>query len=112
MAHYMKQRRTPLVVNQNHLKRISLMPGNKNLSGIPSDPSGYNIEKNIPMPMPGGSRRRYPFYELNVGESFHISGSEKDMQAVRVAACHYGRRHGRKFTVRAEDEGGRCWRIA
>lgn len=91
----------------------------------------YKIEKQIPIP-PGNGRdkvRKYPFNEMEIGDSFGIgsTGSAKvryDAAAaygsrlslehrIRVAASAYGSRHGMKFSVKTDSTGGyRCWRVS
>ena len=83
------------------------------------------VESGIPVPQ---TRRRYPFDELDVGDSFAVSPSAKDIeeqgleQALRrlrsslvSSASAYGKRHGKSLIVRRVEEDGesclRCWRI-
>lgn len=65
------------------------------------------IEKGVPMPKSG--RKKYPFGQMEVGDSFY---TENHFRTVAPSACGYGQRHGKKFSVRKEGEGTRCWRIA
>jgi hypothetical protein len=64
------------------------------------------IEKNVPIPA------RYPFGEMEVGDSFAIPlGVARN--TVTVAAGRYDDKHNMKFTVRRmADNTLRCWRIA
>ncbi|MEK0324869.1 MAG: hypothetical protein QQN63_04115 [Nitrosopumilus sp.] len=53
-----------------------------------------------------GRRAKYPFKELEVGQSF-VYPHEK----VRLAAASHAKRYGVKFTVRKTEDGKyRCWR--
>ncbi len=64
------------------------------------------IEKGIPVI----TRYRYPFLEMEVGDSFFVPGfSSKDMSGslTRVRKLH----PGWKFTTRTIDGGVRVWRI-
>tara|TARA_R100000306_G_scaffold30753_1_gene33077 strand:+ start:913 stop:1074 length:162 start_codon:yes stop_codon:yes gene_type:complete len=51
---------------------------------------------------------------MDVGVSFTIDFEPLDVQRLRVAACNYGRRNGKKFTTRKVEENGdwklRVWR--
>lgn len=63
------------------------------------------VEKGIPMPV------RYPFAEMEVGDSFEVPENVK-RTAVSVSAKRYGDKHGMKFTVRLTPERKfRCWRV-
>lgn len=63
------------------------------------------IEKGIPHP-----RSRFPFQEMEVGDSFLIP-QEVPRMTVCVAAHRFGKDKGLKFSVRMTPEGYRCWRI-
>jgi len=62
------------------------------------------IEKKIPLP------RKYPFDEMEVGDSFELPTNWK-RTTVAVAALRYGKVTGTKFSIRKTPEGFRCWRI-
>lgn len=63
------------------------------------------VEKNIPVP------RKYPFADMQVGDSFAVPPSVK-RSAVTIAAKRYAHEHGMKFTVRQmPDKSLRCWRL-
>lgn len=63
------------------------------------------VEKNIPVP------RKYPFAEMQVGDSFEVPEGTK-RTTVNVAAKRYGMMHNMKFTVRLTPERKlRCWRV-
>lgn len=63
------------------------------------------IDKDFPLPE---SRTKYPFGDMEVGDSFW---SDNSREAVSSSAYSYGQRHGMKFTVRITDGVTRCWRI-
>jgi hypothetical protein len=64
------------------------------------------IDKNVPLP------RRFPFADMQVGDSFAVPPDVK-RPAVTVAAMRYGRKHNMKFTIRlTPDRNLRCWRVA
>ena len=68
------------------------------------------------VPMPGDGRRRYPFHEMEVGDSFfvpHADKSGRDLSTrVSNAAVKWGKIHDCKFTIRQVDGGARCWRVS
>lgn len=71
------------------------------------------IEKGIPVHDPRASanvgRRKYPWDEMEVGDSFHAPASAN---SVRTAAANYSKKTGREFVVRKEGDGARAWRTA
>ena len=63
------------------------------------------VEKNVPIP------NRYPFGEMEVGDSFAVPPSTS-RNNVAASASRYGDKHKMKFTVRKYKDGAyRCWRI-
>jgi hypothetical protein len=73
----------------------------------------YKIDRGVAMPESRGRRRKYPLAEMQVGDSFTVNRNEVD--ALRTAASWFGRRNGRKYSIRCVDpiKGEyRCWRIA
>lgn len=74
-------------------------------------PNGeIKIETGVPMPTKGrGAPRKYPWYEMNVGDSFLVPGkTHKRWHATAKAE----RLTGFKFSVRTVEGGVRVWRIA
>jgi hypothetical protein len=70
------------------------------------------IEKGVPMPARRPGRRRYPFREMEVGDSFVVE-TVQDRERVKATLWHYtrtGTGKGRKFASRKVDEGFRIWR--
>ena len=71
-----------------------------------------NIEKGIPFPDFTGGNIRYPWNEMDVGDSLF---SPKP-NALASAASVWGKRKGWKFSARTVTENGvtgtRVWRIA
>lgn len=67
------------------------------------------IDKGIPLP-PRGGRQRYPWQEMEVGDSFFVEGAS--VRSLSAAAAQVGRRSGRKFSLRTVEGGVRCWRVA
>lgn len=66
------------------------------------------IEKGVPVPSPP-MRAKYPFKDMEVGDSFFVSSEYIDK--VRSSAASYARAHGMKFTTRQEGDGLRVWRV-
>lgn len=69
----------------------------------------FKIEKNA-VPQTPESRRRYPFGDMEVGDSFWFSAAI--YQQATPAASYYGKRNNKKFSVRKDGDGYRCWRVA
>lgn len=70
----------------------------------------FKIEKNIPPPSRGGPGRKhkYPFREMEVGDSFFYRG----LRGTIVSCANYfGKRNNAKFVTRKENDGFRIWRI-
>lgn len=64
------------------------------------------IDKNVPIPPAGQGRpRKYPFDEMDVGDSF-FSGS-----IASVESSAYSRNDGKKFVLRKVRGGVRVWRV-
>lgn len=55
------------------------------------------------------SAAKYDFHKMEVGHSFFIPEGEE--KRVRSAACIYGKRTDKEFSVRKVKRGYRCWRI-
>lgn len=69
------------------------------------------IDKNVPFPIgpSTGKRSTWPFALMEPQTSFVVPPESVD--ALRVAAYAYGRRHGMTFAVRRGADGvTRCWR--
>lgn len=56
-------------------------------------------KETCPDPFSGkpGGRPKYPFWKMEIGETFTITG--KHHNTIRASASSYGKRHGKKFTV-------------
>lgn len=68
------------------------------------------VEKNIPIPNTAlvHGNTKYPFNEMEVGDSFKINGSKQNCHSAVAGANH--RFPGKRFKVVKTDEGYRCWR--
>jgi hypothetical protein len=73
----------------------------------------YKIEKGVPIPddLIQDLKRKYPFAELEVGDSFVVAG--RDMRKAMRAADQYKRRHqGWSYRAKRLDDGTvRLWRV-
>jgi hypothetical protein len=67
-------------------------------------PHIYKIDKGIEVPGMNRRKGRYPWAELEVGDSFFIPSEE--VSDPRSAMFHAGERMGRKFTLRRSKENG------
>jgi hypothetical protein len=74
----------------------------------------YKIEKDVPIPDDPflDLKRKYPFAELEIGDSFVVAA--RDMRRTTRAADQYRRRHqGWNYRVKRLDDGTvRLWRVA
>lgn len=72
----------------------------------------YKIEKGIPVGVVS-TKNKYPFDQMEVGDSFYVKGDQKKKVAVGVAVTYYKKFHAnKKFTCRTSSEGIRVWRTA
>ena len=73
--------------------------------------SDFVIEKGVPAPE-ARYRNKYPFGEMEVGDSFFVPGGEAGK--LSNSASVYARYHGRKlkFSARKVEGGARVWRVA
>lgn len=70
--------------------------------------SSIKIDKGVPVPNSYAKKHKYPFPELEVGDSFFVATSPGKLSS---QAWAMGKRLKRKFTVRAVEGGVRVWRI-
>lgn len=71
----------------------------------------FEIEKGhvVPASLSGlGRRERYPWSKMEVGDSFFVEDGE--VRKIAGAACHAGRRAGKRFVARSVEGGVRVWR--
>ena len=71
-----------------------------------------HVDQNIPLPEKTyrGRDAKYPFRQLNVGESFCLPDLAT-VPSIRACVGYYRQRYGLNFTVRRTTEGGvRVWR--
>lgn len=74
------------------------------------------IDKNIPLPAGGGKhsgpKRKYPFHDMAVGDSFFVPGKRTTDLSPSVTQFRNKYAPESMFTTRAEPGGVRVWRIA
>lgn len=68
------------------------------------------IEKGIPIPAGSKGVHKYPFAQMEVGDSFFTPC--ENLPSLRVYARQVGKEKGLKFSVRQEEGGARVWRVA
>ena len=70
------------------------------------------VEKNIPLPEKSSAgARKYPFHEMDVGDSFFVAGvMVKDAPKIRSAANGYGQYNKKEFMTLTVPGGVRVWR--
>jgi len=73
------------------------------------------IESNIPVPGKHLDRIRYPFDHMAPGDSFWVEQREGDEYGQKfrsaVAKRNNRNRDDKKFIVRRDGDGFRCWRV-
>lgn len=74
----------------------------------------YPVEKGIPLPPKSktGPRTRYPFEEMQVGDSFLVPDGKAKNRALAIAMTRAGKMLGTQYTQRQVSDGVRVWRIA
>lgn len=71
----------------------------------------FVIEKNIPIPAAYDRVHKWPFANMEVGDSFLVDFSEATRRKLCTASSYYGKRRGKKFSIRKLDNGIRVWRV-
>jgi len=70
----------------------------------------YEIEKNVPLQgTKRGAPPKYPFGEMEVGDSFFVPG--KTPKSIGASMANWARRYGVRFAARSVDGGVRVWRV-
>lgn len=72
----------------------------------------YTVDKKVPIPKRFGGKGaavKYPWHELEVGDSFLVEGTEQ--RSVSSSAASFGSRNKMKFATRKEGNKTRVWRI-
>jgi hypothetical protein len=76
--------------------------------------SKYKIDKGVPIPPRKSANAKYPFREMEVGDSFHVAGNSQLLLKRMRSACSWAQSKypETKYTVRTTDTGVRVWRKA
>jgi hypothetical protein len=67
----------------------------------------YRIETKVPLPR---RRPKYPFHLMEPGHSFTLPAA--DVWRVKAAAQYAQHQQGKRFAIRKDGVGYRCWCIA
>ena len=65
------------------------------------------LDKDVPLPE---ARKRYPYREMEIGDSFFVEGG--GIQNICNQNYRTGKKLGRSFIARKEDNGVRVWRVS
>ena len=65
------------------------------------------LDKDVPLPE---ARKRYPYKEMEVGDSFFVEGG--GIQNICNQNYRTGKKLGKSFIARKEDNGVRVWRVS
>jgi hypothetical protein len=68
----------------------------------------FTIERGIPLPEVGRRKCRYPWMEMEVGDSFFAPAV--NLKTMKSGAYKNGINLGRRFEAHAEAGGARVWR--
>ena len=68
----------------------------------------YEVEKGIEIP--GGGKKKYPWDEMEVGDSFFIPGLGEVPRNIASSAPTHRKKRGEKYTTRKVEGGYRIWR--
>ena len=71
----------------------------------------FEIDHDIPIPKPRPRPRKYPFRDMQIGDSFYVP--QTIVKNIAPAAAQVAKRmgNGAKFTCRSIDGGVRVWRV-
>lgn len=67
------------------------------------------IDKGIPFPEKADRVSRYPFREMEVGESFFVAGG--NVKSLAAQCSRWGKIQGKTYGARRVDAGVRVWRL-
>ncbi len=72
----------------------------------------FKIEHGVELPLSRTKRAKYPFGEMQVGDSFAFDSAS--VLRLKSAASYFGIRNNREYSIRLTDpvkNEYRCWRI-
>ena len=67
-----------------------------------------NIEKNVPLSPRSSHRLKYPWAEMQIGDSFFVTGVNQKSMA--MTAKYQTEKTGKTYLARTVDGGVRVWR--
>ena len=67
------------------------------------------IDKGIPLPPPRAAQMRYPWLEMEPGDSFFVPGKKASQISSPLRAAQIAT--GRRYTSQTVDGGVRVWRL-
>ena len=67
------------------------------------------IDKNIPIPSSNVIKRKYPYKEMEIGDSFFVNKRHTEFQA---SLAYFRRTTGNQFKAHKENTGLRIWRVS
>lgn len=72
-----------------------------------------NIDKHIPIPSgrKGFRNRKYPFGDMEVGDSYFVEGTTEGLRARYAAQAYAARNEDYRFSYRTLMNGTRIWRV-
>jgi hypothetical protein len=74
--------------------------------------NNFIIEKKIPIPKKCHPLK-YPFYKMDIGDSFLVEVKDKcEIGAIRATCVYLFRKHRLKFITRSMGDKIRVWRVA
>ncbi len=72
----------------------------------------YAVEKGIPVTRRFREPYKYPFNDMDVGDSFFIPNGQDRIRSARARCSQVKANTGREYIARIVDGGVRVWRIA
>lgn len=76
--------------------------------------SGSMFEIESGKPIPPDPRKKYPFDQMEVGDSFFVplgDNEQRVKKTVSNCARSFGKRVGQRFSIRSDGDGIRIWRV-
>lgn len=69
------------------------------------------IERDIPVPETRGRHAKYPFNEMEIGDSFFVPADDRPIPILQRSIIASAHKLESKFVTRAVDGGVRVWRV-
>lgn len=77
---------------------------------FPATPAQFMIEKNVPLDQSCGNQAKYPWRQMEIGDSFFVPNVKTNL--ITNCAAAIKKRAGLQFTCRTVEGGVRVWRTA